>query len=77
MLALDPKLAHKALETGGRCQQAGVSKTKMPTLLRLLVFCAVIAGLIYGGMFALVHYVDPREREITVRVPADRLRLEP
>lgn len=45
----------------------------MPSLIRFLVFCAVIAGLIYGGMFALVMYVQPKEREITVRVPTEKL----
>lgn len=41
----------------------------MPSLIRFLVFCAVVAGLVYGGMFALVLYVKPKPREITVRVP--------
>jgi len=48
----------------------------MPSLIRFLVFCAVIAGLIYGGMFALVMYVQPKEREITVRVPTEKLNLQ-
>lgn len=45
----------------------------MPTLIRFLVFCAVVAGIVYGGMFALTLYVKPRPREITVRVPTDKL----
>ena len=48
----------------------------MPSLIRFLVFCGVIAGLIYGGMFALVMYVQPKEREITVRVPTEKLDLQ-
>lgn len=45
----------------------------MPSLIRLLVFCAVIAGLVYGGMFALTTYVEPTPREISVRVPAEKI----
>lgn len=45
----------------------------MPSLIRLLVFCAVIAGLIYGAMYALTIYVEPTPREKSVRIPAERL----
>lgn len=49
----------------------------MPSLIRFLVFCGVVAGLVYGGMFALVMYVKPREREISVRVPPEKLNPQP
>lgn len=45
----------------------------MPTLFRFLVFCGVIAGLAYGAMFALVIYVEPKPREISVRIPSDKI----
>ncbi len=45
----------------------------MPSLIRFLVFCGVIAGLIYGAMFALTIYVDPKPREISVRVPTEKV----
>lgn len=45
----------------------------MPSLIRFIVFCAIVAGLAYGGMFALVHFVKPKDREISVRVPTDKL----
>lgn len=45
----------------------------MPSLFRFLVICAVLAGIAYGAMFALIFYVEPKEREITVRVPTERL----
>ena len=32
----------------------------MPTLFRFLFFCAVVAGMIYGTMVALVAFVEPR-----------------
>jgi len=45
----------------------------MPSLLRFLVICAVLAGIVYGGMFALVTMVEPNQREMTVRIPANKL----
>jgi hypothetical protein len=45
----------------------------MPTLFRFLVTLGVIAGLVYGAMFALATFVQPRKGEITVRVPLDKL----
>ncbi|MEM6462692.1 MAG: histidine kinase [Pseudomonadota bacterium] len=45
----------------------------MPSLIRFLVFCAVIVGLVYGAMFALAVYVEPTPREITVQVPTERV----
>lgn len=45
----------------------------MPSLIRFLVFCAVIVGLVYGAMFALTIYVDPKPREISVRVPTEKV----
>lgn len=44
----------------------------MPSLIRFIVFLAVIAGIAYGAMFALVFFVEPNPREITVRVPVER-----
>lgn len=45
----------------------------MPTLFRFLVTLGVIAGLVYGAMFALVTFVEPKKGEMTVRVPLDKL----
>jgi len=45
----------------------------MPTLFRFLVTLGVIAGLVYGAMFALVTFVEPRKGEMIVRVPLDNL----
>jgi hypothetical protein len=45
----------------------------MPTLIRLLVVLGLIAGLVYGGMVALVVLVEPNPREMTVRIPSERL----
>jgi len=45
---------------------------KMPSLLRFLFVIAVLAGLVYGGMLALVTLFKPEPREITIVVPPDR-----
>jgi hypothetical protein len=45
----------------------------MPSLFRLLFVLLLIGGAIYGGMLALVTYVEPEQREMTIRIPADRL----
>ncbi|MBN9597439.1 MAG: histidine kinase [Afipia sp.] len=44
----------------------------MPSLFRFLTVVAVIGGLIYGGIFALANFVNPKPREMTVSVPPDR-----
>jgi len=45
----------------------------MPSLIRLLVVLGLIVGIVYGAMVALVVMVEPNPREMTVRVPSDRL----
>ena len=49
----------------------------MPTLFRFLFILAVIGGIIYGSMLALVFLVEPRQREVTVRIPSERLNPAP
>jgi hypothetical protein len=44
----------------------------MPSLFRFLTVVAVIGGLIYGGIFALANFVNPKPREMTVSVPPDK-----
>lgn len=45
----------------------------MPSLFRFLALCAIIVGMAYGAMFALVVYVEPVDREVTIRVPTEKL----
>lgn len=45
----------------------------MPSLFRFLAFCAILAGLAYGGMFALATLVEPQEREMRVKIPSKKL----
>ena len=46
---------------------------QMPSLIRLLIVLGLIAAAVYGGMIALVMFVEPTPREMTVRVPNERL----
>lgn len=45
----------------------------MPTLFRLVAVIAVLVGLFYGAMFALVWYVKPKTAEMSVRVPIEKI----
>jgi len=47
----------------------------MPSLLRFITVVAILAGAGYGSMVALVNYVEPRPREMTVRIPPAKLQL--
>ena len=39
----------------------------MPSLFRFLTVVAVIGGIVYGVIFALANFVNPKPREMTVR----------
>jgi len=41
----------------------------VPSLIRFLVIAAALAGLVYGGMIALVSTVKVQPREMTQVVP--------
>lgn len=45
----------------------------MPSLFRFLTLVAIVAGVIYGGMFLLAQFYNPAPREITVLIPPDRM----
>jgi hypothetical protein len=45
----------------------------MPSLIRLLVLLLILAGLVFGGMVALVAFVDPGEKDVTIKIPAREL----
>jgi xanthosine utilization system XapX-like protein len=44
----------------------------MPSLFRFLTVLAVIAGILYGVIFTLANFVNPKPREMTVIIPSDR-----
>ncbi len=45
----------------------------MPTLFRFVAFLALLGGLVFGGMVALVTFVQPVQREMIETVPPSRL----
>jgi hypothetical protein len=46
--------------------------TEMPSLFRFLTVVAVIVGIVYGVIFALANFVNPKPRDMTVTIPPDR-----
>jgi hypothetical protein len=44
----------------------------MPSLFRFLMVVAVIGGIIYGAIFALANFVNPKPREMTFTITADK-----
>ena len=44
----------------------------MPSLFRFLAVLAVIVGVVYGAIFALANFVNPKPRQMTVTVPAEK-----
>ncbi|WP_200844311.1 hypothetical protein [Rhizobium sp. 18065] len=45
----------------------------MPTLFRFLFICATIAGIIYAIMWSLTVFVEPRQRDVTIKIPSERV----
>lgn len=46
----------------------------MPTLTRLIVILVLLGCFIYGVMFALVAFVEPKRVETILDVPVEQLR---
>jgi hypothetical protein len=44
----------------------------MPSLLRLLTIIGLLGAVVYGGLYALAHFVQPKPREISVSIPPDK-----
>ena len=49
----------------------------MPTLVRFLVTIGILAALVFAAMFALATFVKPRQTEMIVEIPLDRLNAKP
>jgi hypothetical protein len=45
----------------------------VPTLFRFVAFLALLGGLVFGGMVALVTFVQPVPREMVETVPPTKL----
>jgi hypothetical protein len=46
----------------------------MPSLFRLLIVLGVLGGIVAGGMAALVWFVEPTPREMSVTIPPEKLK---
>ncbi len=44
----------------------------MPTLIRLVVFCLVMIGLVYASAYGVVLFLDPPSSEVVHTVPSDK-----
>jgi hypothetical protein len=44
----------------------------MPSLFRFLTVVAIIVGIVYGAIFALANFVNPKPREMTINVHPDK-----
>jgi hypothetical protein len=44
----------------------------MPSLFRFLTVVAVIGGIVYGAIFVLANFVNPKPREMTINIPPDK-----
>jgi hypothetical protein len=64
--------AYRGLRANRPGSPVRVADVPMPSLLRFLAVIGVIAGIGYGIVFSLAHFVDPKPREISVTVPPDR-----
>ncbi len=49
----------------------------MPTLIRLVVALVFLGALGFAGLYALTVFVDPGEKQITVRIPQRDMALTP
>jgi hypothetical protein len=45
----------------------------MPSLIRLLMVVGLLGGFAYGAMFALANFVQPKQREMSITIPQQRL----
>ena len=46
--------------------------SRLPSLFRFLTVVAVLGGIVYGVVFALANFVNPKPREMTVTIPQDK-----
>ena len=45
----------------------------MPSLIRFLVLILLLAGIVFVAMYALDLFVEPTPRQMTIRVPSERV----
>lgn len=48
----------------------------MPSLIRFLVVCALITGVVYGSLYVLAEFFEPEPKEISKPLRNLKLRSE-
>jgi hypothetical protein len=48
----------------------------MPSLFRFLTVIVILCAVVYGGLYALAHFVQPKPREISVSIPPEKFYKE-
>ena len=48
----------------------------MPSLIRFLVVCSILGGIVFGGLYVLAVYFEPDTKQITKPVRDVELRKE-
>ena len=59
------------------CDTRGARNRRLPSLVRFIVVVLVLAGIAGAAMVYLAEFVEPNSREMTIRIPADRLDQRP
>jgi hypothetical protein len=49
------------------------TENRVPSLIKFLLLAGILAGIVYGGMIALVTFVEPQPREMSQTIPPARL----
>jgi hypothetical protein len=49
------------------------TENPVPSLIKFLLLAGILAGIIFGGMIALVTFVEPQPREMSQTIPPARL----
>jgi hypothetical protein len=49
------------------------TENRVPSLIKFLLLAGILAGIIYGGMIALVTFVEPQPREMSQTIAPARL----
>jgi hypothetical protein len=49
------------------------TENPVPSLIKFLLLAGILAGIVYGGMIALVTFVEPQPREMSQPIPPARL----
>ena len=44
----------------------------MPSFFRFLLVVAILGGVVWGGMLALVSFVEPQQRDMSQTLPATK-----